>query len=50
MKLEHVSSDGQGREGIAGSEEDDEMELRAWADLRDAQSRFANGGGFLTQI
>ena len=50
MKLEHVSSDGQGREGVAGSEEDEDMELRAWADLRDAQSRFMNAGGFLTQV
>ena len=50
MKLERVKPNGQEREGIAGSEEDEDVQLRVWADMREAQGRFANAGGFLTQV
>lgn len=34
----------------AEGEEDEEEELRNWADLRECQTRFAANGGFLTEF
>ncbi|OBT87367.1 hypothetical protein VE02_04194 [Pseudogymnoascus sp. 03VT05] len=36
--------------GQAGEEEEGEGELRNWADLREYQSRFARGGGFMNEV
>ena len=46
MRLERVSPQGGDREGDLASEEDEEAELRGWADLREHQNRFARAGGF----
>ena len=46
MKLEHISSQVQGRDGEVSTEDDEEGELRVWADLRESQDRFARSGGF----
>ena len=35
---------------ILGSEEDEEAELRYWADLRNNQVRFAESGGVLNDL
>jgi hypothetical protein len=48
MKLERISP---GRRGDNGNLiEDEEEELRNWADLREYQMRFAQSGGFLGEI
>ena len=49
MKLEHVSSQARGKEGEDGTDDDEEAELRIWADLREYQERFARSGGFLAE-
>ena len=52
MKLERVapgsSSTNGGDMPTTSSEEDDEVELQHWADLREHQKRFATEGGFLS--
>lgn len=50
MKLERVNL-GSAPDGemILGSEEDEEAELRHWADLRAYQSRFAKMSGMLSE-
>ena len=50
MKLERIAPGSSSNGDVApGSEEDDEAELRHWADLREYQSRFAKEGGFLNE-
>lgn len=46
MKLERFSPSS--LPGEAGS--DDEEQLRHWADLREYQIRFAQAGGFLSEL
>ncbi|MCJ1352551.1 MAG: hypothetical protein MMC33_002535 [Icmadophila ericetorum] len=52
MRLERVSpvSKDPGSTQGEGVNADEEEELRAWADLREAQSRFVQAGGFLSEI
>ena len=47
MKLDRVGpGNGLNGEGmVLGSEEDEEAELRCWADLRENQIKFAESGG-----
>jgi hypothetical protein len=46
MKLERVSTGH--NDGSAPTDEDEE--LRNWADLREYQMRFAQAGGFISEI
>lgn len=48
MKLERITpARSAGLEGYAATaEEDEEEELRNWADLREFQTRFIQSGGF----
>jgi hypothetical protein len=39
-----------GRADGDGEEEEGERDLRNWADLREHQSRFARGGGFMNEV
>ena len=48
MKLERISPAVRGDNG--NLIEDEEEELRDWADLREYQMRFAQSGGFLGDI
>ena len=52
MKLERVgpSQLGNSEGGVIGADDQEEEELRHWADLREYQSRFAQKGGFLSEI
>ncbi|MCJ1394972.1 hypothetical protein MMC18_007853 [Xylographa bjoerkii] len=52
MKLDRVGPGGglNGEGVVLGSEEDEEAELRYWADLRDNQVRFAESGGVLNDL
>ena len=50
MRLERIPPGGGGAEGgVVGlvQGEDEELELRNWADLREHQARFLQGGGFM---
>lgn len=47
MKLERVSPSG---DGSVDGAVDEEEELRNWADLREYQMKFAEAGGFLSQL
>jgi len=59
MKLERFSlkdtrGGGGGENGYSGQQQDvlndEEEELRNWADLREFQNRFASSGGFLNEF
>ncbi|MCJ1471719.1 hypothetical protein MMC13_000359, partial [Lambiella insularis] len=51
MKLERVNlSSGPNGEMVLGSEEDEEAELRHWANIRAHQSRFATTDGVLSEV
>lgn len=54
MRLERISplggKDSRSNQGEAGADADEEEELRVWADLREAQNRFVQAGGFLSEI
>ena len=52
MKLDRVGpGSGLNKEDVMlGSEEDEEAELRYWADLRNNQVRFAESGGVLDDL
>lgn len=41
---------GEAGQGVGGMAEDDEQEFRNWADLRECQLRFLQGGGFMGMI
>ena len=47
MKLEGSSPIGD--EHVMTEEEDEEAQLRHWADLREYQARFAKAGGFYSE-
>ena len=50
MRLERIPPGGGGGDGGVvglGQGEDEELELRNWADLREHQARFLQGGGFM---
>ncbi|EAQ92020.1 hypothetical protein CHGG_00255 [Chaetomium globosum CBS 148.51] len=49
MRLERIPPGGEGENGVGGlaAGEDEEQELRTWADLREHQARFVQCGGFL---
>jgi hypothetical protein len=49
MKLERISP-GIPENGSADGIMDEEEELRNWADLREYQMRFAQAGGFLSEL
>lgn len=49
MKLERISPSHNYGER-AGTDEEEEEELRHWADLREFQERFARNGGFLSEL
>jgi len=49
MKLERISP-AAGQSESADTAEDEEEELRNWADLREYQTRFAQAGGFLSEL
>lgn len=46
MRLERVSPGIKSESGVVTDEE----ELRAWADMRENQMRFAQAGGFLSEM
>ena len=48
MKLERISPASHGGNGTVV--EDEEEELRNWADLREYQMRFAQSGGFMSDF
>jgi len=50
MKLERVSPTSVGQTESGDTIEDEEEELRHWADLREYQTRFAQAGGFLNEL
>jgi hypothetical protein len=49
MRLERIPPSGDGENGVGGLAvgEDEEQELRTWADLREHQARFLQCGGFM---
>lgn len=49
MRLERIPPGGDGENGVGGlaAGEDEEQELRTWADLREHQARFLQCGGFM---
>ncbi|KAK3302932.1 uncharacterized protein B0T15DRAFT_576383 [Chaetomium strumarium] len=47
MRLERIPPSGVSDGGVAAPGDDEEMELRNWADLREHQVRFLQGGGFV---
>jgi hypothetical protein len=47
MRLERIPPSGVSDGGVAVPGDDEEMELRNWADLREHQVRFLQGGGFV---
>lgn len=51
-KLERTSPgyEGNGVNGVVDGVMDEEAELNTWADLRDYQMKFAQAGGFLSEL